>query len=697
MEAAMKKCLFSFSIILLLVAQSAVFSETSVNTKAIQSTRLPTREHEDAKRRNFEPMRRLLVNKGVPFEPDALLDSKWPQKLASTFAAMPEMQETRFEQKSLSGVQLAATLYLPERVELEGDTIILAKKIVFEGNNVVIRGHYNLHIMPIESLGVIGTTLKEYKAKRKQQTLNKWQQEPAEELPADPPIMGGRITIDLHGDGYKEWLERNGGEKIARLLQRTKLRDKSAMIELQTIIDRSGGPGSMGMPGQDGNQPAPADPLLGATGAPGVCGDTNTVNGHIGIEGGQGGDAGPAGKGGTGVRGDDGAFHSMRINAGDNNFYDIRTNGGQGGPGGPAGFAYAGARGGEGGPGGPGVDCPCNQGGAGSGGQGGPGGIGGRGGKGGQGGKGGDGGNGQDIVLDIPCDYDVTRITTNTQGGGAGIGGTGTQAGSAGLPGQPGQGGAPASNFNCPSSTPQRGVQGEFGFSRGPGAPADASEHGDNHGQTGRVFINQNCTAGCDEFIACFGGRMLDPTTCRCVNPSPIIVDIEGDGCDLTDNANGVMFDIDGNHEKEQLSWTAANSDDAFLALDQNANETIDDGQELFGNFTLQPRSPNPNGFIALAKYDKPSRGGDGNGRIDIRDSIFTALRLWQDTNHNAVSEPNELHTLPSLGVYAMDLDYKESRRTDEHGNRFLYRAKVFDARGAHVGRWAWDVFFVTR
>jgi hypothetical protein len=55
------------------------------------------------------------------------------------------------------------------------------------------------------------------------------------------------------------------------------------------------------------------------------------------------------------------------------------------------------------------------------------------------------------------------------------------------------------------------------------------------------------------------------------------------------------------------------------------------------------------------------------------------------------------LHALPSLNVLAIDLDYKTSRRVDPYGNQFRYRAKVYDGRGTQVGRWAWDVFFVSR
>jgi hypothetical protein len=203
------------------------------------------------------------------------------------------------------------------------------------------------------------------------------------------------------------------------------------------------------------------------------------------------------------------------------------------------------------------------------------------------------------------------------------------------------------------------------------------------------------------------GGIVMNDDTDPVVCTTPIIIDTEGEGFHLTSAENGVTFDIRGDGQPMRISWTAPGYHNAFLALDRDGSGTITSGKELFGNVTAQPQSATPNGFLALAEFDKPENGGNGDGVIDEHDAVFSKLVLWIDDNHDGISQPSELHGLSEFGIHSLSISYFESRKTDEFGNQFRYKARVNprkedrDSRdqtvAGEVGRWAYDVFFVTK
>jgi len=193
-----------------------------------------------------------------------------------------------------------------------------------------------------------------------------------------------------------------------------------------------------------------------------------------------------------------------------------------------------------------------------------------------------------------------------------------------------------------------------------------------------------------------------DPS-CGCCD-SPVIVDTTGRGFHLTSAEDGVVFDISGTGHPVKMAWTGRDSGNTFLALDRNHNGKIDDGKELFGNYTEQPPCEDGtraclNGYRALAEFDKPENGGNGDGIIDSRDAIYSKLLLWIDANHDGISQPEELHTLPELGVFSIGLHYRDDLRfRDQYGDWFHYQAALNpDLRDgtSRDGRLTYDVFFV--
>jgi len=180
---------------------------------------------------------------------------------------------------------------------------------------------------------------------------------------------------------------------------------------------------------------------------------------------------------------------------------------------------------------------------------------------------------------------------------------------------------------------------------------------------------------------------------------SPVVFDTTGRGFHLTSLQNGVEFDLSGTGKPKRIAWTDGISGNAFLALDRNGNGLIDSGKELFGNYTDQPQSDDPNGFLALAVFDDPANGGNGDGVIDEHDSVWSRLKLWIDENHDGISQQSELYTLPELGVFSISLKYVQARRYDQYGNLFRYKGRVNpegEPRHDKVDRVLYDVYLVS-
>ncbi len=180
---------------------------------------------------------------------------------------------------------------------------------------------------------------------------------------------------------------------------------------------------------------------------------------------------------------------------------------------------------------------------------------------------------------------------------------------------------------------------------------------------------------------------------------SPIILDLGEPGLALTGLDDPVFFDIDADGSPEMVAWTAAEAEDAFLVFDRNNNWIVDDAMELFGDaVTLRDGTTSMHGYEALAEFDQPERGGNGNGFADTGDPGFWKLRLWTDKNHNGISEEGELELLIRQGIFSISLIFEEGSEIDAHGNVFSFRSPAFalDWRGIRRVETT-DVFFRLR
>lgn len=192
-------------------------------------------------------------------------------------------------------------------------------------------------------------------------------------------------------------------------------------------------------------------------------------------------------------------------------------------------------------------------------------------------------------------------------------------------------------------------------------------------------------------------GESPRPSACH---GRAVVVDLDGDDDISTVGSHRmpVEFDLDGDGVKETIGWTGPWSTEAFLWLDLDGNRQVDSGRELFGDATRLPNGERAeHGFEALAVYDMPEFGGDGDGSITQNDLVFPHLRLWIDRSHDGISQRDEVYNLRQQGILEISLEYQPIDKRWGNGTRWGYRgvfAKKVDGRARFRVFEVIDVFF---
>src|ERR1700694_457270 len=294
-----RKKLVAIFLVYLLVIQGS--SAMVLGNSAGQPTQLGAQVSDSQPRhQHFSSGRRLLLEQNVPFEPEALLDAEWPKKLKGVLNGMPEMKQVRYERAPLQGAYIADTLYLPEKVQLTGHTVILVNNLVFEGRDIVIKGPYDVHIFPTQPVAALGTTLAQALSKKPgilNVNLGKRPVLPSFSLIRDLDQKEKNVTIDTSPRGAQP---ETPSLMPANVRLQTISWSEWKFVSIQNL-DNSGAPGAPRSSGTSGAPGSDGTPTGLPKAAGGVCPpQIGTANGQDGISGANGGPGWPGGDGGPG-------------------------------------------------------------------------------------------------------------------------------------------------------------------------------------------------------------------------------------------------------------------------------------------------------------------------------------------------------------------------------------------------------------
>ncbi|MEV5032350.1 cadherin domain-containing protein [Sphingobium sp. LMC3-1-1.1] len=163
----------------------------------------------------------------------------------------------------------------------------------------------------------------------------------------------------------------------------------------------------------------------------------------------------------------------------------------------------------------------------------------------------------------------------------------------------------------------------------------------------------------------------------------PVMLDLDGDGLELVAaDISTTTFDMDLDGIADRTGWLSG--DDGFLALDRNANGTIDDIKEI--SF-VEDAEGAVSDLEGLRAYDS-----NANGFLDGGDERFAEFQIWRDVNQDGVSQTGELFSLSALGIAQVNLTLNLTGEVPGGADNVIYATSEFlrdDGTSGAVG----DVF----
>lgn len=158
----------------------------------------------------------------------------------------------------------------------------------------------------------------------------------------------------------------------------------------------------------------------------------------------------------------------------------------------------------------------------------------------------------------------------------------------------------------------------------------------------------------------------------------PIVLDLDGDGVQLTSIHQGVHIDVNGDGDLEQVAWVS--SGDGILAYDVNG-DGLADGQEISFVQWLEGAKSDLEG---LSHFDS-----NGDGKLDAGDTAYAGFLVWRDLDGDGVSEAGETQSLGDAGVESIALALN-GETFDSGGSQVLNTTTFTTVDGETLA--AWDV-----